>query len=309
MKKFLAVLLLFAMVFMLAACGSKSKAPEAEEPETNASEIVDPKTDTETKEEASPETPESSQGFGMANPWVDADGPEAVLEATGFALKAPAEAVNIAYSYNTEAGMAQLNYNLDDAMWVYRMQHTEALEDISGIYCEWDYVGDTTFGDMNAMEFSYVSDPTDDQPAAQDCVRIFSWFDPQNKVTHCLAALGPDLNGLDIDVYAEKLMSAADTNPSFLGLHVSTYDGSDIMVEEKADGSFSVNVSIFRLCTLDDGVGTMENGDLVFDTTDPNGDPMKGRLFYNGVGSLCLEIAESTWSLLPAGTVMEGFDQ
>lgn len=220
MRKFLAVLLLFAMVFMLAACGSKSKAPEAEEPKTNSSEIVDPKTDTETKEEAAPQAPESSQGevyqgFGMENPWVDADGPEAVLEATGFALKAPAEAVNIAYSYNTEAVVAQLNYNLDDIMWVYRMQHTEALEDISGIYCEWDYVGDTTFGDMNAMEFSYVSDPTDDQSAAQDCVRIFSWFDAENKVTHCLAALGPDLNGLDIAESTWSLLPAGTVMEGF----------------------------------------------------------------------------------------------
>lgn len=278
MKKILAGLLVFAMIFMMAACGSQD----------NKSENADG---------------EMQEGVNMSNPWADSD-KEGVLEATGFELNAPAGAANIAYSYNSSIGMAQLNYAMDDAMWVYRMQKTDALEDISGIYSEWDYTGDTLVAGMDAMEYSYASEP--DSNGNMDCVRVINWYDAQNKVTHSLSALGPDLNGMDMASYAEKLLPE-DLYSSFLGLHVNSNDGSDILVEEDGD-KLKVNVSIFRLCTLDDGVGTYENGEINFESIDPSGEPIKCRLYYNSGSSLCLEVEESTWEYLPNGTVIDGFD-
>ena len=102
----------------------------------------------------------------------------------------------------------------------------------------------------------------------------------------------------------------SDLYKSFLGLHVSSYDGSDIMVEEDGEnGRLKVNVGIFRVCTIDDGVGVFENDTVSFSANDPYGNIIKCCLYYDCDNSLCLEVEESTWDELPTGTVICGFDE
>ena len=102
----------------------------------------------------------------------------------------------------------------------------------------------------------------------------------------------------------------SDLYKSFLGLHVSSYDGSDIMVEEDGEnGRLKVNVGIFRVCTIDDGVGVFENDTVSFSADDPNGNKIRCCLYYDGDNSLCLEVVDSVWDELPAGTVISGFDE
>lgn len=91
---------------------------------------------------------------------VDSD-KAGVLEATGFDMEAPADAANVAYSYMTGTSMAQMNYVMEDAMWVYRMQHTDELEDISGMHYDWNYIEDSLINGMNAVEYSYASGSED----------------------------------------------------------------------------------------------------------------------------------------------------
>lgn len=197
MKRRLIGLILVVMGLTLAACGSKEKKTEvsAKEP---AIIVVEDAPEEEIYEE---------QGFGVPNPWVDSD-EAGVLEATGFDLVAPEGATNIAYSYASSMGMAQLNFNMENAMWIYRMQPTEALEDISGIYCEWDYTGETKVAGMDAMEYSYASEIEGDYIDDMDCTRVVNWYDSKNKVTHSLSVLGKDLNGMDTVVYAENLFAS-----------------------------------------------------------------------------------------------------
>ena len=105
-------------------------------------------------------------------------------------------------------------------------------------------------------------------------------------------------------------LNESDIYKSFLGLHVSSYDGSDIMVEEDGEnGRLKVNVGIFRVCTIDDGVGVFENDTVSFSADDPNGNKIRCCLYYDGDNSLCLEVVDSVWDVLPAGTVISGFDK
>ena len=105
-------------------------------------------------------------------------------------------------------------------------------------------------------------------------------------------------------------LNESDLYKSFLGLHVSSYDGSDIMVEEDGEnGRLKVNVGIFRLCTIDDGVGIFENDTVSFTAKDPNGNQIRCCLYYDSDNSLCLEVVDSAWDVLPTGTVICGFDQ
>ncbi len=301
MKK-LAVFVLSAMVFISAVCAFQGKAEAAY---AGASEM----------------------SKWTSNPWVDSDRGE-VFRATGFDLGAPAEACNVAYSYMPDTGMAQMNYTMENAMWIYRMQPSDALTDISDIHCDWNYAGETRVAGMDAIEYSYASEFKGDNIVLMECVRVIAWYDAQNKVTYSLSVLGPDLNGMDIAVYAEDLFNGpksdgiapvdekvsrefreSDLYKSYLGLHVNDYDGSDILVEEDEEtGRLKVSVSLFRLCSLDDGTGNYENGFISFDSTDPSGELIRCSLYFDMNNSLCLEIEESTWEYLPSGTVISGFD-
>lgn len=303
MKRKFVGFLLCIMVFLLAACASQDKVVE--------STAIDIPED------------ETSEGMGIANPWIDSD-QAGVFKATGFDLIAPAGAANAAYSYMPSTGMAQLNYTMDHAMWVYRVQPTDALEDISGIYCEWNYTWETKVAGMDAMEYSYASNTEGDFVDNMECTRVINWYDAQSRVTHSLSVIGTDLNSMDTAVYAENLYKLntgdtpdreeaakgfQETDRSYLGLHVSSYDGSEILVEEGGEnGRLNVSVSLYRLCSLDDGVGIYENGVIRFEATDPSGNIIRCCLYYDSNISLCMEVEESTWEYLPTGTVIHGFD-
>lgn len=320
MKKKLLGLVLVTTCLMLTACTSQDGEAEAGNPEAESS-IADA-SETEIYED-----------MELSNPWVDADKAE-VFEATGFELIAPAEATNVAYSYMPSTGMVQMNYDMENAMWVYRMQPSDAMEDISGIYYEWDYTGETKVAGLDAMEYGYASEPEGDYIDDMECCRVINWYDGKNKVTYSLSVMGKDLNGMDTVAYAEKLFlmptftgevidiqeshdvieevtngyKEIDFYQSYLGLHVSEYDGSDITVEEGENGRLKVNVALVGLCTLDNGVGIYEKGVVSFDSVDPNGQVIRCCLYYNSDNSLCLKIEESSWEYLPTGTVIEGFD-
>lgn len=210
MKKRLVCIVLAVMGLMLVACGSKDKGAEISESEVTEEAAEAAAEAVETPNEESTiivvdDAPEEEiyESTWMANPWVDSD-KAGVLEATGFDMVAPEGAANLAYSYMPSTGMAQLNYVMDKAMWVLRMQHTEELEDISGMYLDWNHTGETKIAGMDAMEYAYASEQKGDYIDDLDCTQVINWYDAQNKVTYSLVAMG-QLNGMDTTVFAEDL--------------------------------------------------------------------------------------------------------
>ncbi len=183
------------MGFALVACGKEEKT-------TETTEVV-----VEETESANVETSEEEiyEGFNMSNPWVDSD-QAGVLSATGFDMVPPAEATNIYYSYMPSTGMAQLNYNMSNAMWVYRMMSSDVFEDISGVYCEWDFTEETQVAGMEAVEYGYASETEGESIDGMNCTRVLNWYDAQNKIVYSLCINGTDLDGLDTVVYAESLL-------------------------------------------------------------------------------------------------------
>lgn len=198
MKNKIAILMIVAMVLMLAGCVFQDKKVEITEVHDTEGVVADDKEDG------------AQEWAGLPNPWVDSD-KAGVLEATGFDMAAPEGADNVAYSYMPSEGMAQMNYTADNAMWVYRIKPADALEDISGINCEWDYIGENKVAGMDAIEYSYASEPQGDLIENMECTRVINWYDAKNKVTYSLAVIGTDLNGLNTPVYAENLFNRHST--------------------------------------------------------------------------------------------------
>ena len=291
---------------------------------TSGKAATEAETQTETEESTAEESTEAESNeseedvIGMANPWIESD-EQGVLEATGFDIKAPEGATDVAYSYIPDNKLAQMQYVLDDINWTYRMEPSDELMDISGMYYGWtEDDGDKgTVSGREAVYYGYLAPEDSDEESAQ----LVNWYDAVTGVAYSLSAVAKDLDGIDIQAYAEQLyvplQGDATDDPEadrenelkdyFLGKHESSYDGSTLSITDNNDGTFAVNIDIFRLCSLEDGVGTFEDHKMYFDVLDPNGDKMSGVIYRDSDNSLTVKITESTWDYLPVDNTIEGF--
>ena len=258
--------------------------------------------------------------LGLANPWTESD-EQGVAEATGFEMTAPEEATEVSYSYMKEAGLAQLSYVQDEQKWTYRMQATDELTDISGMSYKWTNEEEGTVAGMEAVYYAYVELEADDLADSLQAVQVVNWYDAVAGVTHSLSVSAKELDGLDIQAYAENLYAPlqgdATDDPEkdretelkdyFLGEHKKSYDGSTLTIVDNNDGTFGINISIVRLCSLEDGIGTFEDHKMTFEVDDPNGNKMSGVIYRDSDNSLTLKITDSTWTNLPNDEVIDGF--
>lgn len=167
-------ILFFTLTFILCGCSAKSN-------EENSNEVF------------------------IGNPWMDTD-EKGIYEATGYNIKVPNDATDVHYSYCEEEKMAQVSYQMDSTYWTYRIKESSEAEDISGMYYEWNVSEEGTVSGKEAT-YMYYSDASEDSEYIDDVeyVQVVNWFDDVNKVSYSLSASGTDLNGMDIQVYAEQI--------------------------------------------------------------------------------------------------------
>lgn len=252
----------------------------------------------------------------IANPWTDSD-EQGVAEATGFDMAAPNGSTDISYSYMTEGAMAQMTYALDGANWTYRIQAADELTDISGMAYEW--TGETE-GSVAGREAAYCTYTASDNKTT-DTVRLVNWYDAVTGVTYSLSAAGKDLSDAEMQAYAENLYvplqgdatddsdadSESELNDYFLGEHKRSYDESVLTISENEDGTFGINLTITRLCNLENGIGTFADHKMTFVVQDPSENEMSGVIYCDSDNSLIVQITDSTWELLPTGETLDGF--
>lgn len=199
-KKTLLVTILAAglTASVLAGCGKSGKA----DGDKNQADVMEATTDDA-------ENPNAM--LQIENPWVETD-KEGVSKATGLNIDAPEDATDVQYSYLETGDMAQVtfSYNSHDD-WTFRMEKTDALEDISGLYYEWAFQDSVKVGGKEAMEYAYV-EGADDSGMIDDLfgVQLINWYDDTTGITYSLSVLGKDLNGMDLQVIAENLFSKID---------------------------------------------------------------------------------------------------
>lgn len=186
MKRKIVVLMCGMMLLSLVACGKTA-------------EQSNDKADTQT------EKVKVTAAAKRANPWTISD-KRGIYNATGFNMEAPQGATKVSYSYMAKGLMAQLSYVYEDVEWVYRIQPTGQLKDISGM--NYDWISDEP-GEVAGFEAEYLgySKPDEDSEFIDDLyvVQVVNWYDDETEVTHSLSASGTNLDGMDIQVYAEEL--------------------------------------------------------------------------------------------------------
>ena len=167
---------------------------------------------------------EDTTSTTIANPWVDSDR-AGVLEATGFDLPTQEGATDVAYCYTTEGNLAQVRYTIGQNEWTYRVETTEALEDISGMYYEWVTNEKETLKGHDAQLLAY-SDATEDTEFIDDvfAVHVVNWYDESEGATHSLSVAGKDVDGLDIEVIVENMMMSDSNSASEFGPETGLYD-------------------------------------------------------------------------------------
>jgi len=165
-------------------------------------------TEAETTAEVVVETEalvDEGEMVGLANPWIDTDA-DGLSAATGFNLVAPEDAAYTFYSYDENDNLAQLVYGVDERDYVFRAQATDAAEDISGNYYEWDEQQECTVGDCDAT-FYAVTVEADGEVINE--LQMVNWYDEATGTSYSLGVAGMNLDGFDILEVAETLYANA----------------------------------------------------------------------------------------------------
>lgn len=303
-KMLIAMLMLNFTAASLTGCGT------SEEQGTVTEEEITEDTTEETAEASETTEEDGTEETQIANPWTDSD-QQGILEATGLDMEAPEGASNVAYSYLEEDGMAQMTYVLDDADWTYRIQPATELTDISGIFVDWDYEGDATVSGLAAKDYSYGDMNTDNS----DHYQMIQWYDAVTGFTYSLSAYSPhDLNGMDIQVYAEAIYqplqgdatddAAADRenelNEYFLGDFTSDYDGSTLSITANSDNTFTVKMSLFRAMDVEDTEATFDNHKIFFKSADSDAEGMIYRDSDNSLTVMVSTTGEGFYKFMKA---------
>lgn len=314
-----------------------------------------------TLENSSANQTEESADTEMANPWTETD-KDGIAKATGFDMTAPEGASDITYSYMSKEGMAQMSYELDGSKWTYRMQMVDELTDISGITVKWTKKSEGKVSGKEAVYYEY--DAQDD--SSDKSVQLVNWYDAVAGVTYSLSVTGDDLNGLDLQAYAEDLYvplqnetdgdadgdtqtqssqssqstkksqnsqtsqitgntqdsqssqtsektqdsqkaQSTESSDTFSGEYTRAYDGSTLTITEKKDGTYSIDINITKLCSMENGTGTFSDGKMSFVIQDPSENDLSGVISKNSDGSLSMKITDSTWGYIENGEVFDDF--
>ena len=96
-----------------------------------------------------------------------------------------------------------------------------------------------------------------------------------------------------------------DTLGNATGNIFATYtdlnDGSTLTIDNLTDSGPRVNISLFRLTDIDGGIAKISDSALTFTATDAAGQPIGGRITFDG-DTAHLLFTESSWEYLPEGT-------
>lgn len=108
------------------------------------------------------------------------------------------------------------------------------------------------------------------------------------------------------DVLPEETTDLAQNQEKlYIGEYLD-YDNTEpnLEIAKRVDGKFTVQIGIFRLCYLDDGVGELTAGGMTFTATDPAGNAIGGIITVEDDVAK-VTFTDSTWEYLENGTTYE----
>ena len=240
------------------------------------------------------EQPAEAPSAGLPNPIEIFDSYDGQLQRCGLKLLAPEGAENIVIK--TIAGKtAETDFTLNGVEYYYRAEPTGELEtyDMSGLYYSWTKTEQAKVGYCDATVYT-----------GESCGYV-SWLDVVPGINYNLCS---DKSGDDAALVEAANLVFAPTQGDVDGdPYIGSFgaDNNTVQLDLNGQGGYDAVIGLYRLTTME-GKGNIMDGAVELELTDPNGGTMYA-IFYPDGESYTLKITQSTWQLLPAETVFEGF--
>ena len=103
-----------------------------------------------------------------------------------------------------------------------------------------------------------------------------------------------------LDLTEPGAAGEAETDP-YVGGYLDGISDSGLEVSLGEDGKYYVQISIYRLTLIIDGVGQDTGDSISFTATDAAGNPISGTITLDG-STATVTFTDSTWEYLPSGT-------
>ena len=136
---------------------------------------------------------------GMANPWEPMTEAE-LAQASGLSFNLPEDATDAAWFWMEGDGIAELQFKLDGDEYCARVKPAALsegeLEDISGMYFQWDHEEEITVGHCRGSIGIA-------QTGSEDWVERCLWYDIAPGLMYSLSVYTTDPDGLDLTAVAE----------------------------------------------------------------------------------------------------------
>lgn len=95
--------------------------------------------------------------------------------------------------------------------------------------------------------------------------------------------------------------TVVDETNNIIGSYTDLNDGSTLTIDNRTNSEPQINISLFRLTDIKGGIGKVADNSLTFSATDAAGQPIGGRITFDG-DTAHLTFTESSWEYLPEGT-------
>ena len=102
-------------------------------------------------------------------------------------------------------------------------------------------------------------------------------------------------------LYDENAESNEEIEKMYIGEYTDDLDDPNLEIAKGEDGKFIVQIGIYRLCFLDDGVGELTPAGLRFNISDENGNPMEGYITVDTEGTATVTFTDSDWDYIENG--------
>lgn len=130
---------------------------------------------------------------------------------------------------------------------------------------------------------------------------------PTLKLPMTLTDDGFELGDISLDIPTpdahhghDDAAPATTSAPDIEGSYFDENNDPNLIIKRRDDGRYDVEIGIFRLTTLDDGVGEMTPEGLRFTATDANGNPISGIITRNGNDAVVV-FTDSSWGYIHNG--------
>lgn len=142
-----------------------------------------------------------SDGFGLANPWVELT-EEELLEASGVSFGVPEGAENVVYRWLESENLAEMQFTIGSDEFCARIMpaalEAGELMNIADMYFAWENEEDVTVGSC----YGTIGQA---KTGSEDWVELCQWYDLAPGLMYSLAVSTNDPDGLDLVAIAEMV--------------------------------------------------------------------------------------------------------